>query len=246
MLTNYKKVDRYKKAFITLLSSVDYLPAVLVLNKSLRLTKSNYELVVAVTKDIVDKVQLPLIKEGIFIEKIPKLSYTKKVIDSWSQETSTIQNTASKIAIFGLTSYEHLIYIDADVLVLKNIDELFNYPVGSILWDGNICFSGLFSFRPSNYSVNWLLDIITNEDIVDGDLLAGVFNTAITDLNYRIPDKYLLHIMMWERLTEKQDIKVVHFCLNKYKPWITEIPMEGKTLLNAYSKLVHNFQEKYK
>jgi hypothetical protein len=82
MLTSYKKVDRYKKAFITLLSSVDYLPAVLVLNKSLRLAKSNYELVVAVTEDIIDKVQLPLIEEGIFIEKIPKLSYTKKVIDS--------------------------------------------------------------------------------------------------------------------------------------------------------------------
>lgn len=238
-------VDRYKRAFITLLSTIDYLPAVLVLNKSLKIAKSTYELVVAVTEDIFEDVAHILMEEGAFVEKVPKLTYTKATINNWEKLSTTIQNTASKIAIFGLTKYEHLIYIDADVLVLKNIDELFNYPIGAILWDGQICFSGLFSFRPVNYKVNWFLDILKNEDIVDGELIAYVFNAAITDLNYRIPEKYLYHIMAWEKTFDKANIKVVHFCLNKYKPWLTNIPTTGKTLLNVYSKLIYDFQKKY-
>ena len=64
-------------AWITLLSSKNYLPAVLVLGKTLYNTKTAFPLVVGITKDIWSKEIVDLLnRNNILTEKIPKLQYS--------------------------------------------------------------------------------------------------------------------------------------------------------------------------
>jgi alpha-N-acetylglucosamine transferase len=130
---NKKIKDKNMNGWITLLSSENYLPAVLILNQTMQNVKSKYPLIVGITEDIYsDKIITILHKYNIITEKIEKTSYAKEVVEKYSNHS--VLNTASKIMLFSLDKYEKLIYIDADVYVKENMDELFdNYEDGSIL-----------------------------------------------------------------------------------------------------------------
>ena len=114
-----------KYAFITLLSSNDYLNAVLTLNESLKLVNSKYPLIVAATENLEENIFNTLIKNNIYYKKIPQLILNSEKL----YIKKSMYNTNSKFYIFSnFYEYDKLVYIDADSLFFKNADELFNYP----------------------------------------------------------------------------------------------------------------------
>ena len=110
-----------KYAFCTLLSSVDYLNAVLILNKSIKQSKSQYPLVVMVTENLQNNKGLitTLQENKINIAIVPVLHYSPSTIDEWKDHP--VLNTASKLNILNLNDWDKLVYLDADMVLMKNL-----------------------------------------------------------------------------------------------------------------------------
>ena len=210
-----------KYAYVTLLSSEDYLPAVLILNQNLKDVNSKYPLLVAVTENIFEKVKSYLIKENILYKVIPFIEYSKRTQENWmrSRGTSYTLNIASKFILFKLYEYDKLVYIDSDILIYKNIDELFNYPDGALYNDNGTPFIGLFVFTPINHKVDYYFALSNVFNIIESDVLEPLFFPFKSNPDYRIPFEYYVNITYQNLDTFNFDaIKVFHFCY-KYKPW---------------------------
>ena len=219
-------------AYVTLLSSWDYLLAVLVLNKSLIKHQSKYPLVVGVTEDIYDIVSFYLEKENILFKMIPQLEYSDGSKKAWGEDNSVLK-TASKIALFSFNEFDKLIYIDADSLLRKNIDELFDYPDGSILVSPTSgIMSGLIVFCPRNHNFQAYYTLLQIFDWLDGDLFAEMFFPAKSNLDYQISDKYSKLIV--NDMDNIDDVYCAQF-VYLYKPWKY---LKLEYLINDFSKKI--------
>ena len=208
-------------AYVTLLSSEDYLPAVLILNQNLKDVNSKYPLLVAVTENIIAQVKPYLIKEEIVYVVIPFLEYSKETQEKWMKEQGTAYtlNIASKFILFKLYDYDKLVYIDSDILIYENIDELFNYPDGAMYNDNGKPFIGLFTFIPKNHKAEYYFGLSNRYHIIESDVLEELFFPFKSNPDYRIPFKYYVNITYQNLDTfNLEAMKVFHFCY-KYKPW---------------------------
>ena len=110
------------KAYITLLSTCSYLPGVIVLHDSVRRTQSLYPFWVAVSSTISQQIIDKLTARGMNVLRLPLPIDIPK---AFKEESGHWGNTFDKIHLFGLTKFSKLIYLDSDMIVLKNIDTLF-------------------------------------------------------------------------------------------------------------------------
>lgn len=91
--------------------------------------------------------------------------------------------TLTKIHCWSLTQYKKCVFLDADTLVIKNSDELFERnelsAVPDIGWPD--CFnSGVFVYAPSLETFNSLVQLIASEGSFDGGD-QGLLNTYFSD-----------------------------------------------------------------
>lgn len=209
-----------KKAFITLLSSKDYWMSAVILNESLKKTNSKYNLIVAVTEDILDTEIIEILdKYHILYVVIPVFKYSDITIESAKQKGfDTVLNTASKICIFDLNYFDKLVYLDSDSVILDNIDDLMDFPDGSMLYDDDP-FSGLFVFNPKNHCTEMYKTILSHSMHFDGDMFSNLWFHVKDNLDYRIDLSYFYPI---NRQNNNTKIKAVHF-INKPKPWLVDM-----------------------
>lgn len=231
--------------YVTLLSSEEYIWGVLSLNKSLKNVKSRYPLIVCLTNDIMNKNIINiLINENINYIPVRKLQYKN------NSEQGTVLNTASKIHIFNLKQFDKIVYIDADTLVLKNIDDLFDYPNGSIvMWpESDLGMSGLFVVTPhpaQHQLYEFYEYLIENMDgITDGTLIGNLFFPCLDNKNYQIPIEYLI-----QDINIKPNYKAIHYGI---KPFLLHSIKERLQYYKypAYKKYFDEylipFEQKYK
>lgn len=113
-----------KYSFISIITTDDYLPGLLVLAKSLLETKTIYPFLTLVTPNISSKT----------LETLRKYNIEYKIlVDEIGNPTDVNKNhrwfsTYSKLYIFDQIQYDKVVYLDADMIVLRNIDELFEKP----------------------------------------------------------------------------------------------------------------------
>lgn len=91
--------------------------------------------------------------------------------------------TLTKIHCWKLEQYKKCVFMDADTLVIKNIDELFEREelsaVPDIGWPD--CFNtGVFVFKPSLQTFNELVQLAAKEGSFDGGD-QGLLNTYFAD-----------------------------------------------------------------
>merc|ERR1712029_234952 len=139
--------------------------------------------------------------------------------------------TISKIHAWKLTDYEKCVFLDADCLIIKSVDELFERPelsaVCDIGWPD--CFnSGVFVFQPNQNTFNGLLELAKSEGSFDGGdqgLLNVYFSDWLeSDINKRLSFVYNMHssaaytyLPAFRKFGER--VKIVHF-LGAVKPWM--------------------------
>ena len=118
------------QVFMTMLASDDYLEGVLVLNESLKRVDSKYPLVVLMTKKL-DSTTL----DSLTRNKIKFIEYTEDIkLPDLTRERNSNQgvvhwnNTFGKLKVFGMDTYEKIVYLDSDMMVVENIDFLFTCP----------------------------------------------------------------------------------------------------------------------
>lgn len=114
-------------AFITLLSTPDYLPGVACLAASLRDTGTAAPLVVALGARVRSNVER-------VVRRMPGVSRVLRLrgddlLPAWaSRQAHQWSNTFEKLQIFGLQEFSKLVYLDSDMVVLAPLDDLFAAP----------------------------------------------------------------------------------------------------------------------
>ncbi|XP_075284007.1 glycogenin-2 isoform X3 [Opisthocomus hoazin] len=150
--------------------------------------------------------------------------------------------TFTKLHCWTLTHYSKCVFMDADTLVLCNVDELFDREEFSAAPDSGWpdCFnSGVFVFRPSLKTYNRLLRFAAEHGSFDGGdqgLLNSFFsNWATADIGKHLPFLYNLsssavytYIPAFNQFG--RDAKVVHF-LGATKPWNYKYNLQTKRVM---------------
>ena len=138
--------------------------------------------------------------------------------------------TFTKFHCWRLTMYDKAVFLDADTLVLQNVDELFNREELSAAPDAGWpdCFnSGVFVFKPSEETYNAILQYALDQGSFDGGdqgLLNMYFRDwATKDISRHLPFIYnVVSQAFYSYLPAfkqfKDDVKIVHF-IGATKPW---------------------------
>jgi inositol 3-alpha-galactosyltransferase len=118
-----------KRAYVTFLAGDgDYWKGVVGLAKGLRRTRSAYPLVVAVLPDVPEDHRRKLTGQGCIVREIqpiyPPQSHTRFAMAYYVINYS-------KLRIWELVEYERMVYLDADIQVFDNMDELFELEKGA-------------------------------------------------------------------------------------------------------------------
>ena len=213
-------------AYVSLLSSENYLKGILTLNYSLKLTNTKYPLVVLITENVAENKKILKIfeQEQIAFKIIKQIVYCEEEQKNFKNTSKNyLLNTASKIHIFDLNEYDKILYLDADILVLKNLDELFQYKNGSMIeslfnkeqgeteGDSNffICIPKFFNFEDCQL-------LIEQRPGLDGRIISDLFFPLRDNPEYLIPYKYCIDSD--NDNFNITDIYSVHFGQEK-KPW---------------------------
>uniref|UniRef100_A0A3Q3J8M9 glycogenin glucosyltransferase n=1 Tax=Monopterus albus TaxID=43700 RepID=A0A3Q3J8M9_MONAL len=164
------------EAFVTMATTDSYCMGATVVARSLQRHGMTRNIVVMVTPNVSQQSRLAL--ESVFDEVI-----VVNVMDSEDHLHLSLLGrpelgiTFTKIHCWTLTQYSKCVFLDADTLVLCNVDELFERDELSAAPDPGWpdCFnSGVFVFRPSLHTHSRLLDYA---------LQHGSFDESITEIN---------------------------------------------------------------
>ena len=234
------------KAFVTLLSTANYLPGVLALNESLRRTGTRYPLLVVLSCDTPQNVETTLVSRNI---KVFRLKGSLKIPDIHRTSNGHWGNTFDKIQLFGLTDYEKLVYVDSDMMVLQNIDELFEKPHMSAVAAGRMLYptsvrlnSGLMVIEPADHIPELIaekLDAAMHQvaqlgvsAVGDQDLINAYYSDWTATTHLHLPDSYNVFQFHIDQYIREKDfslgvfgakgdkvIKIVHF-IGALKPWM--------------------------
>lgn len=234
-----------KKAYVTILRSLHYLPGVLVLHHSLRKVAAAADLLVLTSPGIPEATLELLAGLGMKTQRIAGGAQ-----DGWLTGPRQISNYY-KLCVLSLTQYQKVVYLDADMLVCHNIDDLFGKENWSAvnargllsgLYDWMDFDSGLMVLEPSARAFETLLQKARGLK-TDGESYRsylGLFHPQWYDtqslhlaFNYNVFAAYLdsyfeLHPgqLFNQQTPGTSVVKVLHFW-GSHKPWNTPDPGRG-------------------
>ncbi|XP_061483024.1 glycogenin-2 isoform X2 [Rhineura floridana] len=217
------------QAFVTLATSDVYCHGALVLGQSLRNYSTSRRLAVLITPQVSSAMRAALSTIFNAVVDVNEIDSNDSVHLALLERLE-LGVTFTKLHCWTLTQYSKCVFMDADTLVLCNIDELFDREELSAAPDSGWpdCFnSGVFVFQPSLKTFNLLLQFANEHGSFDGGdqgLLNSFFsNWATTDINKHLPFIYNLSSSVVYTYAPAfqhfgKDAKVVHF-LGPAKPW---------------------------
>lgn len=226
------------KSYVTVISTDNYLNGVLLLNKSLIDVKAKYKLVCLVGKLVSNDIINKLEKNGISIINIKRSLDLPSSIECGnnSHKFNHWTYTFDKLFIFGITKYKKIVYLDSDMIVLKNIDELFDYDhMSAVIADksypGNQKWtklnSGLMVVEPNDFLVDKLVAMIPivskkKEYFGDQDVIQEYYPNWDSNPHLCLSESYNVfhgHCDYYLKNKIINEIKVIHF-VGKSKPWL--------------------------
>jgi len=223
-----------KYAFVTLATNDNYAKSAIVLANTIKNTRSNADLICLVPQEtyvISSDIKTTLAK--LYTELISIKSEISSL--SFDGKRSEIPNTVFKLEAL-LLDYDRIVILDADLLILKNIDELFQLKttisaVSEFAWPD--CFNtAVVSIKPDKGLFQNLMSMYRKQGSFDGGD-QGILNEYFPTWD-RLPVKYNLPIKKFNEMAQPavygfepsfckfgKDVKVVHF-IGGYenKPWV--------------------------
>lgn len=230
-MTAAQRASTVRGAYVSLLSTADYLPGALVLHASLMRTAPAHPFLLLLTPSIPAAVKAQLSRHGIDCQLI-----TDPVIRPGKASEPRWSGTFSKLLVFGLTGFERVVFLDADMLVLRNLDELFARPHMSAVNAGGMLpehrnwtqlNSGLLVIEPSAALAADLLRFgrRANEEDAAGDqtILQAYFSDWDRRDELHLDHRFNVFHTHLDRYHEQfgytfDDIRVIHF-IGETKPW---------------------------
>ena len=140
------------RAWVTLLTDPGYLPGARALGTSLRKAGSAFPLVVMVT-NAVDAASRQLLElDGCLLREVEPISPSAGLAGSYAN--ARFADVWTKLAAWGLTGFDRVVVLDADMLVTQDMDEL----MGIALDDGEIAACHACRCNPNriaSYPASW-------------------------------------------------------------------------------------------
>lgn len=234
-----------ERAWVTLVTNADYALGAKALMRSLALTGTTADRVVLHT-EVAEADLAPLRAIGCRLVRVDLLptsedfnrTHARDALHARAAFTKgnkppfhTPLDNFAKLRLWQLTEYRAVVFVDADALVLRNSDRLFDYPefcaapnVYESVADFHRMNSGVFTARPSEATFTAMLDRLDRP---------GVFwrRTDQTFLEDFFPDWHGLPVFcnmlqyVWFAMPELWDwtaIRILHFQYEK--PWQTDHP----------------------
>lgn len=114
------------RVWACLLSGENYLPGLLTLNYSLKQSGSKYSLLVLHTADLPQACHKEL--DSRHIEKL-QVPYLAPSFKRDFGDHPHYADVYTKLYIFKLVEFERIVLLDLDMLIVQNMDELFELPL---------------------------------------------------------------------------------------------------------------------
>lgn len=202
-------------AWVTLLTQPDYLVGVKALHRSLQKSGTQWPLVVMTTEAISLAEREALQSEGCVVHPVEPIQPDNKLEHHYA--SAQFSEVWTKLRVWQLTECQRVVFLDADMLVLQNMDHLFSLPLEkneiaashACRCNPNKVASYPASWQPENCYYSWqergetppdTLDnyfnagfiVLTPDEQIFGQLVARV--AAITDLQaYPFSEQDLLN-----------------------------------------------------
>ncbi|XP_057737448.1 UDP-glucuronate:xylan alpha-glucuronosyltransferase 1-like [Arachis stenosperma] len=195
-----------REAYATILHSAHvYVCGAIAAAQSIRMAGSSRDLVILVDETISGYHRSGLEAAGWKVRTIKRIRNPKAEKDAYNEWNY------SKFRLWQLTDYDKIIFIDADLLILRNIDFLFGMPEITATGNNATLFnSGVMLVEPSNCTFQLLMDHINEiESYNGGD--QGYLNEIFTWW-HRIPRhmNFLKHFWIGDE-EEKKKMKTLLF-----------------------------------
>lgn len=220
---------------MTLVTTPSYAIGAETLAKCLRHTGTKRPLVALVGSLVPDSIALQLEDAGILVTRIPDVE-TPEMVPLFN--SPDLNSTFNKIHVFGLhEDFDRVVYLDVDVLVLKNLDDLFELDLshglpfaaapeimppdrfnsGVMVVDPSfevyqrLLKAAALTETPDDFDQGLLNDVFSNWfEMPSAHRLPFYFNVLQTTANYYEP--------AWNMLRPK--MRVLHFAgIHSLKPW---------------------------
>ncbi|XP_011297930.1 histone-lysine N-methyltransferase 2B isoform X2 [Fopius arisanus] len=217
-------------AWVTLATNDSYSLGALVLAHSLKRVGTKHDLAVLVTPGVTGSMREKLSAVFNLVQEV-------NVLDSRDEANLALLArpelgiTFTKLHCWRLTQYERCVFVDADTLVVRNCDELFEREELSAAPDVGWpdCFnSGVFVFTPSQQTFASLTAFAASKGSFDGGdqgLLNSYFSDwAHKDISKHLPFIYNMcstasysYLPAYKQFGD--DVRIIHF-IGSTKPWL--------------------------
>ncbi|CAI9091477.1 OLC1v1026517C1 [Oldenlandia corymbosa var. corymbosa] len=227
------------EAYVTLLYGDEFLLGVRVLGKSIRDTGSSKDMVVLVSDGVSDYANQLLRADGWIVEKISLLANPNQV------RPKRFWGVYTKLKIFNLTKYKKVVYLDADTIVVKNIDDLFKCgkfcanlkhserlnsgvmvvePSEEVFKDMMSKVNTLFSYTGGDQGfLNSYYVGFANAHVFEPDLSPEVLKSRPVPEMERLSTLYNadvgLYMLANKWMVDEKELRVIHYTLGPLKPW---------------------------
>lgn len=239
--TQHQSPARERTAYVTMLCHGDgYLPGVEALGHSIVHSGSTRARVVMVTPEVSDEACERLTEQGFEVRRVPWLERS----GAEARMFRRFGHTYNKLHAFGLTDFERVVLMDADTLVVRNIDDLFDRPHISAAPDFLLpdrFNSGVLVLEPSRARYDEMLQSLGRLPSYDGGdqgflnaFFAGWFRAAPA---HRLPVGYNLPQFIYQFMRAQPcfaeylaaELRVIHYSVQK--PWLNKATLVGGAAL---------------
>ncbi|XP_006648850.2 inositol phosphorylceramide glucuronosyltransferase 1-like [Oryza brachyantha] len=222
------------EAYVTLLYGDEFVLGVRVLGKSIRDAGTSRDLVVLVSDGVSEYSRKLLEADGFIVKHITLLANPNQV------RPSRFWGVYTKLKIFNMTSYKKVAYLDADTIVVKSIEDIFNCgKFCANLKHSERMNSGVMVVEPSETLFSDMMDKVNSlPSYTGGD--QGFLNSFYADFaNSRVyePNKPTtpepetqrlstlynadvgLYMLANKWMVDEKELRVIHYTLGPLKPW---------------------------
>lgn len=237
----------HRNAFVTTLCGGDgYVKGAEALGRSLKRTRTAAAWVVMVTDDVSATARADLAALGWEVRAVAPITNPRP---SEERLFARFGGTYTKLRAWELTEFDRVVLLDADTLVLRNVDELFERPAFAAAPDFLLpdrFNSGVMVLEPSIDTFRRMMAKLGTLESYDGGD-QGFLNTFFHDwyampAAHRLPCGYNLHQFIYQfmhghpslRATLEHDARIVHYTVQK--PWRSRLTLVGGSELwwNTY------------
>lgn len=224
--------------YMTVLCNDQYAGGVLALCESVRRTKTQIPFAVLCAPAVGENTKEKLRKCMLILEA-DDISVSNEILTDNIDEYQKWNTTFFKLNVFKQTQFDKIILLDADMIILKNIDHLFSRQHMSAVPSGKLIRgkekyglnSGLIVLQPSEVIFSKMVNAIgptklqlNNHAIGDQDVIKYVYSDWMNQDDLELSETYNCFSHEMDELCARKmlsfkDIYVIHFASKK--PWNT-------------------------